>query len=416
MHILLIHQAFAALDEPGGTRHHEFARHLQSRGHRVTVIAGQVSYLTGERRAHGWVQREVDDAGVVLLRCYAYPGWHRSFFHRMLSFFSFMISSFLVGLRASEVDLVWGTSPPIFQGVVAWLLARLKRAPFLFEVRDLWPRFAVAVGVLRQPVLIRLSQWLERFLYRRADQLVVNSPGYLEHVQARGGRSIEVVPNGADVAMFSEAGNGAAFRRELGLQEAFIVMYAGAHGISNDLELLLDVAGLLPETDFVLLGDGKEKPSLQVRAREAALDNVHFLPPRSKREMAAALAAADVCVAILKPIPAYKTTYPNKVFDYMAAERPVVLAIDGVIRKVVEEAGAGVFVPPGDAQALAHAVQAMAGNPARRVRMGKSGRAYVERRFDRGVLAERMAGVMERTIAERKRALDRDDDTGERPR
>jgi glycosyltransferase involved in cell wall biosynthesis len=413
MHILLIHQAFAALDEPGGTRHHEFARRLRSRGHRVTVIAGQVSYLTGERTARGWAQRQVDDSGVVLLRCYAYPGWHRSFFHRTLSFFSFMASSFFVGLMVSDVDLIWGTSPPILQGIVAWLLARLKRAPFLFEVRDLWPRFAVAVGVLRQPVLIRLSQWLERFLYRRADQLVVNSPGYLEHVQARGGRSIEVVPNGADVAMFSEPDNGDAFRRELGLQEAFIVMYAGAHGVSNDLGLMLEAAELLPDVAFVLLGDGKEKSALQARAQEMGLGNVHFLPPLSKRDMAAALTAADVCAAILKPIPDYKTTYPNKVFDYMAAGRPVVLAIDGVIRQVVEEAGAGLFVPPGDAQALAQAVQTMAANPARRRRMGESGRACVERRFDRRILAEKLAQVMERTVAEHKGSASQRDGSGE---
>ena len=155
MHILLIHQVFAALGEPGGTRHHEMARYLASRGHRVTVITGQVNYLTGERTANGWVQTETDDHDVVINRCYTYAAWHRSFFHRVLSFFSFTISSFFIGLRVREVDLVWGTSPPIFQGLTAWVLARLKRIPFLFEVRDLWPYFAVAIGVLSNPILIK---------------------------------------------------------------------------------------------------------------------------------------------------------------------------------------------------------------------------------------------------------------------
>jgi glycosyltransferase involved in cell wall biosynthesis len=403
MHILLVHQAFAALDEPGGTRHHEFARHLHSLGHEVTVIAGQVSYLTGERTVQGWLEREVDDVGVVLLRCYAYPGWHRSFIHRMLSFFSFMFSSFVVGMRVPGVDLVWGTSPPIFQGVVAWLLARFKRSPFLFEVRDLWPRFAIEVGILRHPLLIRLSQWLERFLYRRADQLVVNSPGYLLHVQARAGKPAVVVPNGADVAMLSGAGDGGMFRREMGLTDDFVVMYAGAHGMSNDLTVLLDAAELLPQVAFVLVGDGKEKPALEDRARELALENVTFLPPRSKQRMAEALAAADVCVAILKPIPAYKTTYPNKVFDYMAAGRPVVLAIDGVIRALVEEAEAGVFVPPGNADALARAINGLAAQDERRQEMGASGRAFVERHFDRRILADRMAALMELMTSKQRR-------------
>ena len=189
MHILLIHQAFAAIDEPGGTRHHEIALYLASRGHRVTIIASPVSYLTGKaNRDHiPWVQRQSGGEGVTILRAYTYRALHRSFVHRVFSFLSFMLSSFIIGLGVKDVDLVWGTSPPLFQGPTAWALARLKRVPFLFEIRDLWPAFAVAVGVLHNPMLIGLAEWLERFLYRRADQMMVNSPGFIEHIQARGG-------------------------------------------------------------------------------------------------------------------------------------------------------------------------------------------------------------------------------------
>ena len=398
MHILLVHQAFATLSEPGGTRHHELARHLVTLGHRVTVLAGQVSYLTGQRTVSGWVQREVDDLGVVIWRCYTYPAWHRSFIHRMLSFFSFMVSSLVNGIRVREVDLVWGTSPPIFQGITAWLLARLKRARFLFEVRDLWPHFAVAVGVLRQPLLIRLSEWLERFLYRKADHVVVNSPGYVEHVQMRGARAVDLVPNGVDVSMFDPQADGAAFRQAHGLEGKFIVLYAGAHGMSNDLEVVLRAAERLserPEVVFVFVGDGKEKPNLIARSETMALPNVLFLPPVAKVGMPEVLAAADACIAILKPVEAYKTTYPNKVFDYMAAGRAVVLAVDGVIREVVEDAGAGVFVPPGDPEALAAAIHRLVENPERGKHMGLAGRTYVTQHFNRPELAGKMARVME---------------------
>ena len=165
MHILLIHQAFAALDEPGGTRHHELARYLVEKGHRLTIIASPVSYLTGSSRISRipWVQRQ-EEEGLTLLRTYTYAALHRSFVHRIFSFLSFMVSSFTVGLTVSKVDVVWGTSPPIFQGATAWALARLKGAPFLFEVRDLWPEFAVAVPVLDNHLLIRISERLERFL------------------------------------------------------------------------------------------------------------------------------------------------------------------------------------------------------------------------------------------------------------
>lgn len=397
MHILLIHQAFAALGEPGGTRHHEMARYLAARGHKVTILASQISYLTGDQPTSERV--EIDDAGVVIQRCYTYAGYHRSFFHRVFSFMSFMLSSFFAGARVKDVDLVWGTSPPIFQGVTAWALARLKRVPFLFEVRDLWPYFAIAVGVLRQPFLIRLSEGLERFLYRHSDCVVVNSPGYLDYVAVRGGQKVELVPNGVDAPMFSPDARGQAFREQHHLGDAFLALYAGAHGMSNDLGVVLDAADRLrnrSDIAFVFVGDGKEKARLQAAKEARGLTNVHFLAPIPKMDMPEALAAADACIAILKPIDAYRLTYPNKVFDYMAAGRPVVLAIDGVIRDVVETSGAGVFSPPGDPEALADAVARLADAPQQRERMGNAGRSYVLEHFDRAQLSDTMAVIMQK--------------------
>jgi glycosyltransferase involved in cell wall biosynthesis len=400
MHILLIHQAFAALHEPGGTRHHELARYLVAQGHRVTVIASPVSYLTGGKASVSPPPQD-GEPGLTILRPYTYPALHRSFVHRVFSFLSFMLTSFLAGLRVREVDLVWGTSPPIFQAGTAWLLARLKRVPFLFEVRDLWPSFAVNVGVLRQPLLIRLAEWFERFLYRRADRLVVNSPGFIPHVQGRGARHVELVPNGADTGMFDPHASGADFRRQHGLEGKFVALYAGAHGLSNDLGVVLDAATLLqerPEIAIVFLGDGKEKAALIEAAAAQGLQNVHFLPPIPKLVMSQALAAADACIAILKPIPDYKTVYPNKVFDYMAAGRPVVLAIDGVIREVLEAAQAGVPVPPGDAATLAQAIRKLADKPDAARQMGHNGRRYVEAHFDRNALAGKLESIILSTI------------------
>ncbi|HJW89600.1 MAG TPA: glycosyltransferase family 4 protein [Anaerolineales bacterium] len=400
MHILLIHQAFASLDEPGGTRHHELARFLATRGHQVTVIASPVSYLTGVARTPHipWVERQDGGPGVTVLRAYTFPALHRSFVHRVFSFLSFMFSSLVIGLGVRQVDLVWGTSPPIFQGATAWSLARVRRVPFLFEVRDLWPAFAIAVGVLKQPALIRMSEWLERFLYRQADQVIVNSPGFQEHVQARGAQRVTLVPNGAEASMFQPDAGGEAFRQKHGLEGRFVVMYAGAHGMSNDLETVLAAADQLRALDelaIVLLGDGKEKPALMAQAAEMGLTNVRFLAPIPKTEIPEALAAADACLAILKPVAMYATVYPNKVFDYMAAGRPVILAIQGVIREVVEQAGAGLPVSPGDAPALAAAIRQLAQDQESGRVMGARGRQAVEQLFDRPVLAEKLARLME---------------------
>lgn len=400
MHILLIHQAFAALDEAGGTRHIEMARHLVARGHQVTIITSPVSYLTGKARGEKqtWAKEEIPETGIRIIRTYTYSALHRSFVHRVFSFFSFMISSFIAGIRVRKVDLVWGTSPPIFQGVTAWLLAGLKRIPFLFEVRDLWPAFAIAVGVLSNPTLIRLSLWLERFLYRRADRVVVNSPGYVQHVLERGARRVDMVPNGADPEMFEPESRGEHFREKHQLDEKFVAMYAGAHGLSNDLGVVLEAAAQTRDRGdivFVFVGDGKEKPALVQQAEALRLDNVLFVPSVPKNEIAEVLAAADACIAILKPLKMYQTTYPNKVFDYMAAGRAVLLVIDGVIREVVEEAGCGIAVPPGNPLELAAAVIALADQPEVSQAMGSAGRKAIEDKYQRQIFSDQFARILE---------------------
>jgi glycosyltransferase involved in cell wall biosynthesis len=410
MHILIIHQAFASLDEPGGTRHYEFARYLSAAGHRVTVIASPVSYITGAptplaasghspqlRSKLGNPEGGDGEEGITILRASVYSAHHKSFAHRVFAFISFMASSFWLGLGVKNIDLVWGTSPPIFQGVTAWVLARLKGAKFLFEVRDLWPQFAVAVGVLTNPMLIRASEWLERFLYRHADRVMVNSPGFSEHVQIRGAKRVELIPNGADPSMFDPADEGEAFRQAHRLDDKFVALYAGAHGMSNDLGVVLEAARMLEGTDVqvVLLGDGKEKTNLQAKAAEMGLSNLTFAPPVTKAEMAGALAGADACIAILKPLDEYKTTYPNKVFDYMAAGRAVLLVIDGVIREVVEAAGCGIFAEPGNPSALAEAIQKLASDKGKARQMGLQGRAYLEEHFSRALIGEKLLGLLE---------------------
>jgi glycosyltransferase involved in cell wall biosynthesis len=176
-----------------------------------------------------------------------------------------------------------------------------------------------------------------------------------------------------------------------------VVLYAGAHGLSNDLGVILQAAKrLISRKDiiFVFLGDGKDKPALQAQAARDGLVNTLFLPPIPKVEMPAALSAADVCIAILKPVEMYKTTYPNKVFDYMAAGKPVILAIDGVIREVIENANAGIPVLPGDPEGLSQAVLHLAANPELALSMGHQGRIVAEKHFDRSILASKLMGLM----------------------
>jgi glycosyltransferase involved in cell wall biosynthesis len=280
-------------------------------------------------------------------------------------------------------------------------VARLKGAAFVFEVRDLWPAFAIAIGVLKNQVLVSLSLWLEHFLYSRADTVMVNSPGFIDHVRLKGARRIELVPNGADPEMFctSDIQRGKSILKKL--DGNFICLYAGAHGLSNDLEVVLDAAALLNhESDirFILIGDGKEKLNLQTKAALMGLSNMVFLPPVPKEDMVQVLREVDACIAILKPLDLYKTTYPNKVFDYMAAGKPVLLAIDGVIRVVVEAASAGLFIHPGDPQDLAEKVLYLKNHLKEAAQMGRMGREYILSNFNRQVISEKLSSVLESTL------------------
>jgi len=372
-----------------------------------TIVASDLSYLTGKKvaGARGCITEQNVD-GIRVLRAYTFPSLHRSFIWRVVSFLSFMVTSVWAGLRAGKVDVVMGTSPPIFQAVSAWLVAALRRRPFLLEIRDLWPEFAIDMGVLRSPILIRFSRWLEGWLYRRADQMLVNSPAYRDYLIRKGipASKVAFIANGVDPDMFDPESDGASVREQLGLGGKFVVVYAGALGMANDIPTLLRAADRLksnPEIQFLLVGDGKDRPALKAQARKMGLANVLFTGAQPKSDMRHWLAAADACLAILKDIPMFRTTYPNKVFDYMAAGRPTILAIDGVIRDVIETAGAGMFVPPGREDLLAQAVETLSADRVRCREMGQRARAHVCLRFDRHQQAKELLSLLETTASGR---------------
>ena len=389
MKILLINQVFVSPEEPGHTRHFEMGKYLKEGGHELVIVASDLNYQTGQRTVQrtGLYAEQVLD-GVRVLRSYIYPAIHRSYAWRIIAFFSFMFSSVLTALRVKDVDLVLGTTPPIFQAVSAWAVAALRRKPFLLEVRDLWPEFGVSMGVLRNPVVITLSRWLEMFLYNRATHILVNSPAYREYMLAKGvpAEKVTYIPYGTDVDMFNPSIDGSSVRRQINLEDKFVVLYAGALGQANDIDTLLRAAGRLKEYDkirFVLFGDGKERARLEAEAKRMNLANVIFAGTRPKKDMPLIVASADLCLAILQDIPAFRTTYPNKVFDYMAAGRASIIAIDGITRELIERSRGGVYVNPADDAMLAQKILELSQNPAQVKAMGENAREYLVKNLDR---------------------------------
>lgn len=410
MRILLIHQAFCGPSDPGGTRHYEIALRLAAQAHEVTIVTSRYSYLTGAVKDDCRCPR-----GIRILFAATFGNLHRSYFQRMLAFLSFAISSFFVALRSGPQDCILGTSPPIFQCFSALSIALLRKKPFVLEIRDLWPEFAIALGVLRNPLLIAAAKISEKLLYRFASEMVVNSPGYTRYLEQEGvpQSKIVLIANGVDPSAFNPSDKGDEFRAEYGLGSSFVVMYTGALGLANGVEFLVEAAFLLRyESDlkFVIVGDGKHKPKLERMARDLRLSNLLFVPAQPKTHMPSMLAAADVCVATVANVQSLQVTYPNKVFDYMAAGKPTVLAIEGPIREIVEASQGGVSVNPGNSAALAEVLIRLRESPVLRAEMGVKARGYVERYFDRAEQAKQFADLLEQVaslqgqnVPERKR-------------
>jgi glycosyltransferase involved in cell wall biosynthesis len=244
------------------------------------------------------------------------------------------------------------------------------------------------MGVLKNRMVIALARWLEKFLYAHATHILVNSPAYREYMLAKGvlGHKVTYIPYGTDVDMFNPQVDGSSIRDGLGLQNKFVVLYAGALGQANDIDTILRAAQRLNSDNnicFVLFGDGKEKARLQSEAERMKLNNVIFAGVRAKKDMPRVVASADVCLAILQDILMFRTTYPNKVFDYMAAGRASVLVIDGVSRDLIESSKGGVFVQPGNDELLAKAILELSKDPKRVQQMGENARDYLVKHLDR---------------------------------
>ena len=314
-----------------------------------------------------------------------------SFMRRGLTFLRFAMRSTWLALSL-PCDVVFATSTPLTAAIPGIAARGLRRRPFIFEVRDLWPELPKAMGVITNPVVLSLMSWLEWSAYHSATSLIGLSPGIVDGIRrrAQSGKRVALVPNGSDLDMFAGRNNDSPAARA-GSNLACIFM--GAHGIANGLEAVLDAAGVLKarrrdDIEFLLIGDGGRKPALKERAASEKLDNVHFLDPVPKNQLRRVLQAADVGLMILADVPAfYYGTSPNKFFDYIAAGLPVVNNYPGWLADMIRVEGAGIAVAPDDPNAFADALEFLADHPDDRLRMGQRARQLAERDFDRDSLA-----------------------------
>ncbi|NIA07971.1 MAG: glycosyltransferase [Actinobacteria bacterium] len=414
MHILVVHQYFLGKGDAGGSRWNQFAKYWAEKGHKVTVLAGTVHYATGEKESRykgKYVVREREQENVEVLRCHVSESYNKSFIGRFWAYLSFTFSSVLAGLLwAGKADAMICTSPPLSVGLTGWMLSKFKRIPMVFEVRDLWPESAIDTGVLTNKWLIKVSYWLERLSYKSAKWINVLTPAFEESLIANKGISpdmISMIPNGADLDIFHPGDRNNWVREKHDLGDKFVVTYVGAHGRANALMQLIESAKILKEKDgevqIMLVGDGMEKAGLIEAAKEAKLENVTFVEPVSKAKIVDYVNAADACTAVLKKVDTFKTVYPNKVFDYMSAARPVIVGIDGVARKLLEDARAGMYVEPENAGAFVEAVLKLKSNPQLCNEYGQNGLNFVRKNFDRSVLADKYLDILKHQVVHQER-------------
>lgn len=373
--------------------------------HEVTVVTGFPNHPTGripeEYRGRFFAREQKD--GYTVLRCWLYATPNEGFVRRTLGHLSFMASGFLAGaFRLRRPDVLIATSPTFFSVFSAWALGALYRAPFVFEVRDLWPGIFVELGVLKNRALIRVLEALELWLYRRAALVVTVTRGFAEDIVRRGipAEKVIVIPNGADLEQYSPGPARVELRRQMGAGPSdFLVLYIGAHGISHALDRILDAADRLRGSSrirFAFVGEGARKADLLRIASERVLANVSFLPGQHREAVADFYRAADLCLVPLRDVPLFSTFIPSKMFEIMACARPIAASVRGEAAAILEASGGAVVLEPEAAEALAAAVEDLSRDPKRCEELGRRGRRYVEEHFDRRKLAAEYLLALER--------------------
>jgi glycosyltransferase involved in cell wall biosynthesis len=340
--------------------------------------------------------------GIHVHRVWTYLAANRGVALRSLNFLSFAVSGAWRAWRLGRFDVVVGTSPQFFCAVAAWVVARVRRLPWVFELRDLWPASLPAVGAVQDRSLaIQVLERLELRLYRDASAVACVTRGFVRSLAERGidERKLHFVPNGI-IPEFWSTGDRASARRDLGVApDDVLLSYVGTTGMAHGLATVLDAMSSLreraPRVRLLIAGDGAELDSLRAMAAAHHLSNVRFTGLVPRAGIPSLLAASDIMLVTLRPSAVFGTVLPSKMFEAMAAARPIVLGVEGEARDTLLEARAGLAIPPGDPSALVDAVCRLAGDPALRATMGESGRVYVEREYSRRVWASRYLALLE---------------------
>ena len=404
MHILFLTDNFPPEVNAPASRTHEHCRLWVAAGHRVTVITCAPNFPKGrvfDGYRNAWRQEETMD-GIRVIRVWSYITANEGFTRRVLDYLSFMATATLAGLGVPKVDIVVGTSPQFFTACAAHAVGLLKRRPWVFELRDLWPESIKAVGAMQDSTAIRWLETLELFLYRHARRIVSVTQSFKRTLVGRGidSNKIDVVTNGVDITRFSPRPKDAELTRRLGLEGKFVAGYIGTHGMAHALETLLEAADQLrthpdgADIRLLLLGDGARKADLQAQAQRLGLDNVVFVDTVAKDEVARYWSLLDVSMIHLRRTELFTTVIPSKLFECMGMGIPVLHGVAGESADIVRQEGVGEIFEPESADQLVASLLRLKDDPAL-LRRYRSRCLAAAGHYDRAQLGLQMLRVLE---------------------
>lgn len=403
MHILFLTDNFPPEVNAPASRTHEHCRQWAAAGERVTIITCAPNFpkgrVFGGYRNRLWQQESID--GIRVIRVWSYITANEGFVKRILDYTSYMLMAFIASLFVRRVDVVVGTSPQFFTAVAAWAVGVVKRIPFVFELRDLWPESIKAVGAMKESVAIRSLERLELYLYRRAALIVSVTHSFRDTLIRRGIEStkIAVITNGVDTERFSPREKDSLLERELGLEGCFVAGYIGTHGMAHALETLMQAMhGLQVSADgqdirLLLLGDGARKAALQAEAQRLNLKNVRFIDTVPKEEVARYWSLLDASIIHLRRTELFTTVIPSKLFECMGMGIPVLHGVAGESAEIVEREGVGLVFEPENSSQLTAALLRLRADPALRRRLSDRAVAAAHR-YDRCTLGGRMLDLL----------------------
>jgi glycosyltransferase involved in cell wall biosynthesis len=401
MNVLLVAQYFWPETIGAGVWIHQLALDLTKKGHGVTVLTTFPNYPEGRvfagYRNRLLVREELD--GIHVIRTWIYPAAGKAFWPRAASFGSFCASALWGGVVASRPDVIYAILPPLPLGWTAELLGIMKRAPVVINIQDIHPDIAISLGFLRNPTAIRFFGMMERSIYRHASAIVVIGDDFRQNLMGKGvpPDKIQVIPNWADADAIQPSPKLNLFRETLGSNGNFLAIYSGGMGLNTCLDTILEAARLLAGEphEFVLIGEGAHKQPLEAKAKRYRLKNLRFLPFVSAEEYPQALAASDLQLIALNEA-ATHSSLPSKLLKIMASGRPVLALArrESELSRVVERAGCGVTVDPGNAEVLAATIRKLAQKPEHLEAMGQNGRRYLLDNFDRGRCVSALESVL----------------------